>query len=175
MFKILVLLSLGLVGFAANLNVQKAEIIAHTEVFGDSQINPTTKNINAVLTIDEKIESITGKIYFETISLISQKLDRDKNMYELLNIEKYKTISFDITNIIKNETDYTLNGVLTLNGLKKNISTKSNIQEQNNQILLDGKFSFNLTDFNLEPPTMFFLTVRNQIDITYNIEFNKVK
>jgi polyisoprenoid-binding protein YceI len=175
MFKILVILSLGLAAVAANLNVQKGEVIAHTEVFGESQINPTSKSIKAELTIDDKIESIKGKIYFETISLVSQKEDRDKNMYELLNIEKYKTISFDILSIIKNETNYTLNGNLTLNGTTKNITVQSNIQELNNQLLLNGNFSFNLTDFKLEPPTLLFLTVRNKIDINYNIEFNKVK
>jgi hypothetical protein len=43
------------------------------------------------------------------------------------------------------------------------------IYRQNKQLLLNGEFSFNLTDFSLEPPTMMFLTVRNQIDIFYNI------
>jgi polyisoprenoid-binding protein YceI len=175
MFKILVILSLGLAAIAANLNVQKGEVIAHTEVFGESQINPSSKSIKAELTIDDKIKSIKGKIYFDTISLISQKEDRDKNMYELLNIQKYKIISFDILSVVKNETNYTINGDLTLNGTKRNITVQSNIQELNNQLLLDGDFSFNLTDFKLEPPTLLFLTVRNKIDINYNIEFNKVK
>ena len=173
MFKILVMLSLGLVAIASNLSIQKGEIVAHTEVFADSQINPTTKEINTFLTMQKDMESIRGKIYFDTISLISQKRDRDSNMYELLNTQKFKTISFDITNIIKNETSYDISGVLTLNGITKNITTKSEINENKDIVLLNGKFSFNLTDFNLEPPTMFFLTVRNQIDITYNIELKK--
>lgn len=173
MFKVLLLLSLILGANASNINVQKGEIIAHTEVFGDSQINPATKEINALLSIDNDIESIKGKIYFDTLSLVSSKKDRDKNMYELLNIEKYKSISFDITNIVKNEDKYNINGVLTLNGVSKSITTKSDIVEDKDMIILNGDFSFNLTDFNLEPPTMFFLTVRNQIDITYNIELKK--
>jgi polyisoprenoid-binding protein YceI len=173
MFKILVMLSLGLAAIASNLSIQKGEIVAHTEVFGDSQINPTTKEINTFLTMQKDMESIRGKIYFDTISLISQKRDRDSNMYELLNFEKYKTISFDITSIVKNETSYDINGVLTLNGISKNITTKSEINENKDIVLINGGFSFNLTDFNLEPPTMFFLTVRNQIDITYNIELKK--
>ena len=48
MFKILVMLCLGLAAFASNLSIQKGEIVAHTEVFGDSQINPTTKEINCL-------------------------------------------------------------------------------------------------------------------------------
>ena len=90
-------------------------------------------------------------------------------MYELLKVEKFKTISFDVKSITKNQNGYDINGIVTLNGVSKNITTKAMIYRQNNQLLLNGEFSFNLTDFSLEPPTMMFLTVRNQIDIFYNI------
>ncbi len=175
MFKLLVILSLALFANANNLTVQNGEIKAHTNVFGDSEINPTTKNVKSDLTIENSIESIKGKIYFDTLTLISEKKDRDTNMYKLLNVEKFKTISFDIKSITKNETDYEIKGALTLNGVTKNIKAKIIINQQNNEILLNGGFSFNLTDFNLEPPTMLFLTVRNQIDISYNISLNEVK
>ncbi len=175
MFKLLIILSLALFANANNLTVQNAEIKAHTNVFGDSEINPTTKNVKSDLTIENGIESIKGKIYFDTLTLISEKKDRDTNMYKLLNVEKFKTISFDIKSITKNETDYEIKGALTLNGVTKNIKAKIIINQQNNEILLNGGFSFNLTDFNLEPPTMLFLTVRNQIDISYNISLNEVK
>lgn len=175
MFKLLVILSLALFANANNLTVQNGEIKAHTNVFGDSEINPTTKNVKSDLTIENGIESIKGKIYFDTLTLISEKKDRDTNMYKLLNVEKFKTISFDIKSITKNETDYEIKGALTLNGVTKNIKAKIIVNQQNNEILLNGGFSFNLTDFNLEPPTMLFLTVRNQIDISYNISLNEVK
>lgn len=173
MSKILIILCLSLAAIASSLNIQKGEIIAHTEVFGDSQINPSTKEINTFLTIQKEVESIRGKIYFDTITLISEKRDRDSNMYELLNFQKYKNISFDISSIVKNENGYDVNGDLTLNGVTKNITTKGEIINNKDAILLKGGFSFNLTDFNLEPPTMFFLTVRNQIDISYNIQLKK--
>ncbi len=169
MFKLLIVLSLVLFANASNLSVQKGEIIAHTEVFGDSEINPTTKDVKADLTMNDTIESIKGKIYFDTISLISDKKTRDEHMYELLQAEKFKTITFDIKSIVKTDVDYEIKGVLTLNGVQKNIKAKISINKQNNQLLLTGGFSFNLTDFSLEPPTMMFLTVRNRIDISYNI------
>ena len=173
MSKILIILCLSLAAIASSLNIKKGEIIAHTEVFGDSQISPSTKEINTFLTIQKEVESIRGKIYFDTITLISQKRDRDSNMYELLNFQKYKNISFDISSIVKNENGYYINGDLTLNGITKNITTNGEIINNKDAILLKGGFSFNLTDFNLEPPTMFFLTVRNQIDISYNIQLKK--
>ncbi len=169
MFKLLIVLSLVLFANASNLSVQKGEIIAHTEVFGDSEINPTTKDVKADLTMNDTIESIKGKIYFDTISLISDKKTRDEHMYELLQAEKFKTITFDIKSIVKTDVDYEIKGVLTLNGVQRNIKAKISINKQNNQLLLTGGFSFNLTDFSLEPPTMMFLTVRNQTDISYNI------
>lgn len=169
MFKLLIILSLALFANASSLVVQKGEIKAHTEVFGDSGIDPTTKDVKADLTMENAIESIKGKIYFETLTLISDKKSRDEHMYELLQVEKFKTISFDIRSITKNETDYEIKGALTLNGVTKNIKAKIAINQQNNQVSLTGGFSFNLTDFNLEPPTMMFLTVRIQIDISYNI------
>ena len=49
------------------------------------------------------------------------------------------------------------------------------IIKDNNQITLKGGFSFNLTDFSLEPPVMMFLKVRNQIDISYNISLSETK
>jgi len=175
MFKLLVILSLGLFASASSITVQNGEIKAHTEVLGDSEINPTTKNVKADLTIEDTIESIKGKIYFEALTLVSDKNGRDEHMHELLKVEKYKTISFDIKNITKNENSYDINGIVTLNGVSKNITAKTVINRQNNQITLNGGFSFNLTDFSLEPPVMMFLTVRNQIDITYKIALNEIK
>jgi polyisoprenoid-binding protein YceI len=175
MFKLLVILGLVLGANATSINVQSGEIKAHTEVFGDSEINPTTKNVKADLTIEDTIESIKGKIYFEVLTLVSDKKGRDENMHELLKVEKFKTISFDIKSITKNGNAHDINGVVTLNGVSKNITAKTTIIKDNNQVTLKGGFSFNLTDFSIEPPVMMFLTVRNQIDISYNILLSETK
>ena len=174
MFKKLVFtLALGLSLYAGNLSVSNSAIMAQTEVFGDSEINPYTKNVQSSLTIDDKIESIKGQIFFDTLTMVSTKKDRDDHMYKLLNVEKYKTVTFDITSVVRNGLNYDINGILTLSGVSKEITVKSNIIEENGQIILDGGFSFNLTDFKLEPPTMLVLTVRNQIDIIYKIDLKK--
>ena len=175
MFKLLIILGLVLGANATSINVQSGEIKAHTEVFGDSEINPTTKNVKADLTMEDTIESIKGTIYFEALTLVSDKKGRDEHMYELLKVEKFKTISFDIKSITKNGNAHDINGVVTLNGVSKNITAKTTIIKDNNQIALKGGFSFNLTDFSLEPPVMMFLKVRNQIDISYNILLSETK
>ena len=83
----LIILSLGLCAdnYANNLSVTSGEIKAHTEVFGDSEINPTTKDVKANLTIGNSLESIKGQIFFETLTLISDKK-------QTINIKKISLI-----------------------------------------------------------------------------------
>lgn len=170
MFKVLVFICLGIFSYANNLSITNGSVTAHTEVFGDSEINPSTKDIKGELSIDNSIESIKGKIYFDTLSLISDKKDRDANMYELLEVNNFNTISFEISSISKNEDKYEIDGVLTLHGVTKNVSSIATITNDNGTIILNGDFSILLSNFGMKPPTLLFLTVRDQIDINYNIE-----
>lgn len=73
MFKIALFLIFSLGAFANDLSIVKGEIKAHTEVFGDSEINPQTTNLKSLLTINDKVESIKGEIFFDTLSLVSSK------------------------------------------------------------------------------------------------------
>ena len=173
MRKLIFLVILSIFSYANNLVLQEGEIIAHTEIFGDSKINPKTKSIDSKLFINQNIESIKGDIYINSISLKSDNEDRDEHMYKVLNIELYSTINFEITSIEKKDLDYKINGVLTLNGVKKSISSIASISKTQNLLNLEGDFFIKLTDFSIEPPTLLFLTVRDQIDIKYNLSYKK--
>lgn len=168
-------LFLVLCGFsiANSLVLQEGKIQAHTEVFGDSTINPETKNIQSNLSMDDSIESIKGIISIKALSLASDNKDRDDHMYELLNTKINPTIKFDLTTIEKLQDGYKLTGLLTLNGISKKVETIATIFSTDKTISFAGDFSILLTEFNMEPPTMFFLTVRDQIDIKYTLIYNK--
>lgn len=173
MRKLIFLAILAIFSFGDNLVLQDGEIMAHTEIFGDSQINPKTKEIDSKLTINQNIESIKGDITIKSLSLKSDNSDRDKHMYEVLNIEINPTINFEIKTVKKSGTAYEINGLLTLNAVKKEISSFATITEESNLINLIGDFSIKLSEFNMEPPSLLFLTVRNQIDINYNLSYKK--
>ncbi|WP_024954766.1 YceI family protein [Sulfurospirillum arcachonense] len=159
---------------ASDLTLQKGNISAHTEIFGDSNINPSTKEIHSKLMIDANIESLRGKIFIDTLSLNSDKKDRDEHMYELLNTQLHKTISYEIKEISKIKDDYQIAGVLTLNGVQKDVLSIASIKQDSNNLSLEGNFSIQLTQYDMTPPTLLFLTVRDQIDITYNLTYKKV-
>lgn len=174
MFKLLLILLTIISLNAKNLPLSSGQILAHTQMFGDSKINPSTNEIHSNLIIENKIESIRGNIFIKTVSLISDKKDRDKDMYKLLNSDLFPEISFKIEKITNVKEDmFTIFGNLTLNGITKNIYSKCSVVDKDNLLNLNGKFSINLTDFNMEPPTLLFLKVRNQIDISYNLIYIK--
>ncbi|KAB7884517.1 YceI family protein, partial [Poseidonibacter ostreae] len=170
MHKLLMLVFLSVFAFANNLVLQNGEIEVHTEVFGDNEINPKTQNIDSSLNYKNSIESIRGKINILSSSLKSKKEDRDKNMYELLNSSIYPNITFNITDIKKDKNkQFQIKGNLTLNAVTKEIISLVTIEESENIFSINGTFFIKLTQFNMKPPKMFFLTVRDKIDIKYNL------
>lgn len=175
MHKLIILVIVAIFSYGDNLVLQEGEIIAHTEIFGDSEINPSTKKIDSKLTMNQNIESIKGDITIKSLSLRSDNDDRDKHMYEVLNIKINPEISFEIKTVKKTDSFYKIDGLLTLNAIKKEISSLSIITEEKNLLNLSGNFSIKLSEFNIEPPSLLFLTVRDQIDIKYNLSHTKGK
>jgi polyisoprenoid-binding protein YceI len=173
MFKLIFIVLLALSASATDLAIKSGFIQAHTEVFGDSTINPATQNVSSTLQIEDSFESIQGIISINAADLKSDEEKRDANMYELLQTKLYPVISFEIIKIVKNEQNYTIMGNLTLNGTTKLISTDAVINQRENEINIFGQFPITLTAFGMEPPKLLFLTVRNEIDITYNLHYTK--
>jgi polyisoprenoid-binding protein YceI len=170
MFKLVLVLLFALFVNAQELKLLGGNIQAHTHVFGDPTIDPETKDIIAKVQKGDSIESISGEFIINSSTLVSDNKDRDKHMYEVLKSSITPTISFTITSIEKVEDKYQINGNLKMNNVTKKISSLATISEKES-LSMDGDFSIKLTDFGIEPPTMFFLTVRNQVDIKYTFSF----
>ncbi|MAC83242.1 MAG: hypothetical protein CL624_03815 [Arcobacter sp.] len=173
MRKLLVVVLLSVFAFADTLVLQNGEIEVHTEVFGDSNINPKTQSIISTLKYENTIESIKGEIKISSASLKSEKEDRDKNMYELLKTDIYPNITFNITDIQKKDEQFELTGTLTLNAVSKEVKSIVKIDELKNTLNVNGTFLIKLTQFDIKPPKLLFLTVRDQIDIKYNLRYKK--
>lgn len=174
MFRILITtILMAICTFANILQVHEGEIKAHTEVFGDSTIDPQTKHISTSLTIESTIESIKGVVFISSKDLISDNSKRDEHMYEAIEADSFSTISYTIQTIEKQDDGYMLHGVLALHGIKKEMDIKANITKENGTVLLQSQFSIKMTDFGIEPPVMIFLTVRDQVDIAINLNLKE--
>jgi len=173
MYKIFLVMILSLGLNAYSLVLKSGEIKAHTEVFGDSTINPSTKLIESKLTSSGSIESIKGSISINPLSLKSDSESRDEHMHTLLKSDEKSVIMVNIISITKKEERYVVHASLTLNGVTKEIESIADISDMNDNVNLRGKFNINLTSYNITPPSLVFFDVRDQIDITYNLVYTK--
>jgi len=171
MYKFMILVFLSAILNATMFSLQTGEIKAHTEIFGDSGIDPKTTIISSNLMMEEGVESLKGTISFKTFSLKSEKEDRDEHMHESMNSELHKSVSFYISRVKKLENDYEISGFVVLNGVKKEIKSVATITENTDTLKISGTFSIIMSDFSIEPPTLLFLSVRDQVDITYNLNY----
>lgn len=168
--KLLFLLVVPFALFGQNLSLVDGVLKAHTEVFGDSTIDPATKKIDTDLSIGDTIESLKGTISINALDLVSDNSDRDEHMYEAIGAQKFTTITFEIKKVIKSKDRYMLGGELTLHGVTKILTLPVSIEKNGVNITLYSKFSIIMSEFGIEPPTLLFLTVRDQVDIDVNLQ-----
>jgi len=155
--------------FARELQYKEGFIQAQTSVLGDSTIDPKSTAITANLSMDDTPLSLKGIISLPLLTLKSDNEKRDDHMYEALKTETNKEVTFAFKELTKVDDGYNLKGTLTLNKVSKEITTKATIDDKNNQLNLAGDFEIKMSDFGIEPPTLFFLTVRDEVKITYNL------
>lgn len=159
--------------FASDLHYKEGFIQAQTEILGDSNIAPKSSNILTKLSIDTTPESLKGDISLELLSLKSENEKRDEHMYEALHAKEHPSTNFKIKEVKKEADGYHLVGVLSLNKQTKEVDTKADITEQDNLLKLKGGFSIKMSDFGIEPPTLLFLSVRDEVVISYDLALAK--
>lgn len=173
MFKIFSLLLLSLYLNASSLVLQQGDINAQTDVTLKGLIDIKTSDLSSTITMDESMNSIRGYVSLKSFSLKSDDKDRDVNMYELLQSKLHPFISFKFKEIEKLDNKFIIKGTLFLNGLNRDIESTAHIVDNDSKLMINGKFSILLTDFNMEPPSILFLDVRNKIDVDYNLNYKK--
>lgn len=123
-----------------------------------------------------QIEQITINIVAESIK--SGKRGMDKNTYEALKTDKYKTISFRLTEVKKTVSkgnglfDVNAIGDLTIAGVKKTIPLDFTVTITGSKIKLTGEKKIKMTEFNIDPPTALFGTITTGDELT--IEFSTI-
>jgi hypothetical protein len=109
---------------------------------------------------------------FKVKELKSGKSGMDKKTYDALKENEYPTISYQGSDVKINGKIAIFKGKMMVAGVSKNFITKVNIRYQANQITLSGNKAFKLTDFNIEPPTAVFGTIKtgDEVALFYTIQ-----
>ncbi|MDX1760768.1 MAG: YceI family protein [Christiangramia sp.] len=178
------LISFGVNAQSYKLNNEASSLL----IDGTSNIHDWTieaENTGGILTAEfnaDKLEDL-GKLEFTVIaeSLMSGKSGMDKNTYKALNTDKYKEITFkmkDVKSIDKvsaNTYKVKTTGTLEIAGTKKDINLDFNLKSGSNQIVLNGEYKLNMTNYGVEAPTAMFGTIKTGEDVVVKFEsqFNK--
>jgi len=159
--------------FAGNLVVTQGIVKAHTEVFGDSTINPSTRSITSHLHMAKTVESIRGSVDVSVLKLKSDNETRDEHMVEALESHTYPVAQYTFKNVSKTSSGYVIDGILKFHNVKKPLRIDAQISTQGNRIEIRGKGSFTLSDYHIKPIRLFLLTVRDRIDLNIDVTLKK--
>ena len=89
--------------------------------------------------------------------------------------EKYPKATFkgkiaDYTSLKKIENYNTITGELTIHGVTQNVVIPVKVSKQKKSIVLEGKFSVKLADYNIDIPTILFKNIAEEININFILE-----
>lgn len=170
---LLAVLACGML-YAGPLSFESGTIKAHTEVFGDSTIDPMAKKATSHLSMDANPSTLKGSIEVSMGDLFSDNKKRDEHMQEALESSSFPKAVFDVKEVVaKGGDNYTLKGTMNLHGVAKPMSFEGIISDEGNKVRIKALSSLKMTDFGIKPIKMMFLTVRDQVDVSVDLELKR--
>ena len=115
-----------------------------------------------------KLNSITVTIPAE--SLKSGKGSMDKNAYNSLKTDKFKQITFQLSSAKITGKTILCSGSLTIAGTTKPIDVEVAYEEKNGALAFKGSKAIKMSEYNVEPPSFMFGSVKTGNDITITID-----
>lgn len=108
-------------------------------------------------------------------SIKSGKSGMDKNTYAALNADDHPNIKFALKSYAKSDKKLTLTGNLTISGTTKLVKIQSTYEVKETSIEVEGKHTFKMTEFEVDPPTAMMGTIKtgDEITIRFNLVFDK--
>ena len=160
--------------FAGNLTFESGSIKAHTEVFGDSSIDPTARKATSHLSMDATPATLKGTIEVSMSDLVSDNKKRDANMQETLDSSTFPKAVFEVKEVVaKGGDNVILKGSMNLHGVTKPMSFEGTVSEEASKVRIKVKSSMKMSDFGVTPPKMVFLTVRDQVDLSIDVSLKR--
>lgn len=160
--------------YAGNLTFESGSIKAHTEVFGDSTIDPYTKKATSHLVMDDAPATLHGSVEIGMLSLVSDNKKRDEHMQEAVESALFPKAVFEVKDVVvKGEGNYTLKGMMTLHGVTKAMNFEGNIAQEGNKVHIKATGALKMSDYGIKPIKMMFLTVRDQVDLNVDLSLKR--
>lgn len=174
MKKIFIALLLAIPLLATNLELKSGYVSAHTKMLMDKTIDPTNNYLHADITIENNdITTIKGKFWVEMTLFSSDNIDRDKNMYKEIQVDKFKLATYTISDVKKTEgkDNYIINGILDFHGEKKELSANAKIITTDNNLNIDASSVILMSNYGVKAPCLMFMCVEDQVELLIKATF----
>ncbi|MFZ2889168.1 YceI family protein [Sulfuricurvum sp.] len=156
--------------YGGSLSFESGSIKAHTEVFGDSSIDPVFKKATSHFSMGDSVTSLRGSMDVSIGDFVSDNSKRDTNMHETMESDKFPKASFEVKEVVaKGGDNVLLKGTLSLHGISKPLSFEGTLTQDVSKVRIKAKSSIKMSDFGITPPKMVFLTVRDQVDLNVDV------
>lgn len=106
-------------------------------------------------------------------ALKSEKSGMDKNAYKALKADKHKSITFQLISASVQNSQVTTTGNLSIAGVTRRMDLEATCTPQTDKtIRCTGQKAFKMSDFEVEPPSFMFGTVRtgDAITLTFDVK-----
>lgn len=162
-------------------NAASSMAILGTSTLHDWEMQAT--NLKGTMHVDEYSDSLDIKDLELTVpveALKSGKSAMDKNAYKALKVKKYQNINYkligiqDLKKVNANTYKALSRGNLTIAGQKRTLRIPITIKTLDQSMKLSGSVSFNMSDFEVEPPSFMMgaVTTGDKITINFSINYN---
>lgn len=156
--------------WGGSLGFESGVIKTHTEVFGDSKIDPVFKKMQSHLRMEDSPASLRGIIELSMSDFVSDNPQRDEHMHKAMESDRFPKAEFEIRETIPQGGDnYLLRGTMTLHGVCKPISLAGSVAEEGNTVRVNARGEIRMSDFGIKPPGVLFLRVRDQVDLSVDV------
>lgn len=121
-----------------------------------------------------KLDKITSLVIdMPAESIKSGKKGMDKNAYKVLKTTEYKSVKFELKQATKTSTGWNLIGNFIIAGVAKEVTLPVKETSAGGKFTLTGSYSFNLTDYKIDPPTAMMGTIKtgNAVKISFTVSF----
>lgn len=127
------------------------------------------QNIKGVIVKDTKIEKIA--IAAQVVDFDSGNAGRDAHSLEVLEALKFPSIKF-YSEKIKTQGDIMIfDGEVEFHGQKKPILVYSTVNEQEDSIVINGKFTLIPSEFLIELPSFMLVKMEDFLNIQFELKF----
>ncbi len=132
-----------------------------------------SRDVNCAAIYDEESKQVeTVAVSMKVASFDSKDGNRDSHALEVLDALKYPNVTFVSESIQPGANGaLTIKGKLTFHGVPKPVVIQATRQDAATNISITGAFNVNMTDHNVERPSLMGLKAEDTIAMKFNVVF----